>query len=88
MSEVESTPVDVPAAEPAPAEETTTTVDAKVSTGAIKKVDKKSLLTKFKTIIKKVFPKKVKVAATGEESEPEAAAPVEPDAAPIDPTAA
>lgn len=88
MSEVENKPVDVSAAEPAPAEETSGGVDTKATTNAIKKVDKKSMLAKLKAIIKKVLPhKKLPAAATTEEPAAEAA-PVEPETAPITTAAA
>jgi len=82
MSEVENKPVDVPAAEPAPAEDTAG-VDLKTASNAVKKVDKKSLLAKLKAIIKKVLPSK-KAVSSGTTDEPasEGAAPVEPETAP------
>jgi hypothetical protein len=88
MSEVENQPVDVSAAEPAQAEETSGGVDTKATTNALKKVDKKSMLAKLKAIIKKVLPHK-KVAAVGTTGEPTAeAAPVEPETAPTTTAAA
>lgn len=81
MTQAEDKPVEAPAAEPAPAEDTTG-ADTKTDTNAGKKVDKKSLLTKLKAIIKKVLPtKKASAPGTTEEPAHEAAAPVEPETA-------
>lgn len=88
MSEVENQAVEVPATEAAPAEEIAPTSDTKIDAGVInmKKVDKKSLIAKLKTIIKRVLPsKKDKAAATTEEPASEA---VEPAPAAHETTAA
>jgi len=83
-AEVGQPPVDV-AAEPAPVEEQSSGLDTKAVSGAIKKVDKKGLLSKLKAICKKVLPKKkapVEVTETTTE-EPAAEAAVPAEAAPV-----